>query len=54
MKKLLFVAFICFIFMIAEFIGGALSHSLAITTDAAHMLSDVAGFSISYFSILIA
>lgn len=53
MKKILFVVFICFVFMIVEFIGGILSGSLAIKTDAVHMFSDVAGFSISYFSIVI-
>ena len=44
---------ICFFFMIVEIIGGLLSHSLAILTDAAHMLSDVAAFIISLFSIWI-
>lgn len=39
--------------MIAEFVGGYLSGSLAIMTDAAHILSDVAGFLISYFAIYI-
>lgn len=53
MKKLGFVVVICFIFMIAEIIGGIMSDSLAILTDAAHMLSDVAGFAISMFSIWI-
>jgi zinc transporter 2 len=37
--------------MIGEIIGGYISGSLAIITDAAHMLSDVAGFLISYFAI---
>ena len=37
--------------MTAEIIGGYMSGSLAIMTDAAHMLSDVAGFLISYFAI---
>lgn len=54
MVKLLLVSFICFLFMIGEFVGGYLSHSLAIMTDAAHMLSDVAGFMISYFAIRMA
>ena len=35
----------------AEILGGYLSGSIAIITDAAHMLSDVAGFLISYFAI---
>jgi len=39
--------------MIAEIVGGFLSDSLAILTDAAHMLSDVAGFVISIFAIWI-
>lgn len=51
MVKLLIVSFICFLFMAGEFAGGYISHSLAIMTDAAHMLSDVAGFMISYFAI---
>ena len=33
--------------------GGSLSHSLAIMTDAAHMLSDFASFLISLFAIWI-
>jgi zinc transporter 2 len=51
MTKLLLVTGISFIFMIGEIIGGYISGSLAIITDAAHMLSDVAGFLISYFAI---
>lgn len=39
--------------MIVEIAGGILSHSLAILTDAAHMMSDVAGFLISMMSIYI-
>jgi cation diffusion facilitator family transporter len=37
--------------MIAEVIGGSLAGSLAIITDAAHLLSDVAGFLVSLFAI---
>ena len=51
MTKLLLVAGISFIFMSGEIVGGYLSESLAIITDAAHQLSDVAGFLISYFAI---
>ena len=51
MTKLLVVTGISFMFMIGEIIGGYLSGSLAIITDAAHMLSDVTGFLISYFAI---
>ena len=51
MKKLFFVSCICLFFMICEFIGGIISHSLSIMVDAAHMFSDVAGFMISFFAI---
>ena len=51
--KLGIVVAICFFFMIVEVIGGVMSGSLAILTDAAHMLSDVGGFIISMFSIWI-
>jgi zinc transporter 2 len=36
-----------------EMVGGIVAHSLAILTDAAHMLSDFSGFAISIFSIWI-
>lgn len=39
--------------MIIEIIGGAIAHSMAIMTDAAHLLSDFSGFLISIFSIWI-
>lgn len=44
MNKLIFVTVVCFVFMIAEFVGGVVSGSVAIMTDAAHMFSDVSGF----------
>ena len=40
--------------MIVEIVGGVLSGSLAILTDAAHMFSDVGGFIISMYYIKIA
>ena len=43
----------CILFMTIEFVGGILSHSLAIMTDAAHILSDFCGFMISIISICI-
>ena len=52
-RKLGVVVVICFLFMIVEIAGGVLSNSLAILTDAAHMLSDVGGFIISMVSIWI-
>lgn len=38
--RLLFVLILTFSFMIVEFIGGYLSNSLALISDAAHMLTD--------------
>ena len=52
-KKLGIVVAICFLFMIVEIAGGIISNSLAILTDAAHMMSDVGGMGISMMSIWI-
>lgn len=53
-RKLIFACILCVLFMICEVIGGILSKSLAIATDAAHLLTDLAGFMISLFSIHLA
>ncbi|XP_015109420.1 zinc transporter 2 isoform X2 [Diachasma alloeum] len=53
-KKLIIACVLCVIFMIAEIAGGILSNSLAIATDAAHLLTDFASFMISLFSIWVA
>ncbi|KAJ0789072.1 putative cation efflux protein [Helianthus annuus] len=42
---------LCFIFMGVEVFGGIKANNLAILTDAAHLLSDVAAFAISLFSV---
>jgi solute carrier family 30 (zinc transporter), member 2 len=49
LKKLIFVICLCFVFMIAEIIGGIIAHSISIQTDAAHMASDISGF---FFSVV--
>ena len=51
MRKLMFVTAMCTFFMLCEIVGGYISGSLAIMTDAAHLLSDVIGFVISYYSV---
>ncbi|XP_059662106.1 metal tolerance protein 1-like isoform X2 [Cornus florida] len=51
MKKLLMAVVLCIIFMSIEVVGGIEANSLAILTDAAHLLSDVAAFAISLFSL---
>ncbi|KAL3613758.1 Metal tolerance protein 1 [Castilleja foliolosa] len=51
MKKLLIAVILCVVFMSVEVAGGIKANSLAILTDAAHLLSDVASFAISLFSL---
>ncbi|XP_011039394.1 PREDICTED: metal tolerance protein 1-like isoform X1 [Populus euphratica] len=51
MRKLWISVVLCIVFMSAEVAGGIKANSLAILTDAAHLLSDVAGFAISLFSL---
>uniref|UniRef100_A0A6M2DU55 Putative zn2+ transporter msc2 cation diffusion facilitator superfamily n=1 Tax=Xenopsylla cheopis TaxID=163159 RepID=A0A6M2DU55_XENCH len=53
-RKLIIASTLCVMFMIAEVIGGVLSGSLAIATDAAHLLTDFASFMISLFSLWVA
>jgi zinc transporter 2 len=50
-KKLIIVCLVCTCFMIIEFIGGLLANSIAIMTDAGHLLSDLAGFIISVVAL---
>ena len=54
MFKLKIISAVCCSFMIIEFICGYLAGSLAIMSDATHLLSDLAGFLISLFSLIIA
>lgn len=51
MRKLLIAVALCVLFMSIEVVGGIKANSLAILTDAAHLLSDVAAFAISLFSL---
>ncbi|XP_059972223.1 proton-coupled zinc antiporter SLC30A8 [Mesoplodon densirostris] len=41
----------CLVFMIAEVIGGYIAGSLAVITDAAHLLTDLTSFLLSLFSL---
>ncbi|EFJ12788.1 hypothetical protein SELMODRAFT_123658 [Selaginella moellendorffii] len=50
-RKLVIAIGLCIVFMILEVGGGIIAGSLAILTDAAHLLSDVASFAISLFAI---
>ncbi len=50
-KKLAFVFGLTLLYLIAEVIGGLLTHSLALLADAGHMLTDVAGLGLALFAI---
>ncbi|KAM6950687.1 putative proton-coupled zinc antiporter SLC30A4 [Lycodopsis pacificus] len=51
MKRLVFAALLYFLFMTAEIVGGYMSNSLAIMTDAVHMLTDVVGILFSLLAV---
>lgn len=50
-KSLLIVLCITSFYMIAEFVGGYFTNSLALTADAGHMLADVAALGLSFFAL---
>ncbi|KAK9904349.1 hypothetical protein WJX75_010009 [Coccomyxa subellipsoidea] len=49
-RKLIFALVLAVIFMVVEVVGGYIANSLAIMTDAAHLLSDVSGFAVALFA----
>ncbi|KAG7333595.1 hypothetical protein KOW79_003730 [Hemibagrus wyckioides] len=51
MKKLAIAAVLYFLFMIGELIGGYIANSLAIMTDALHMLTDLVGIVVSLLAL---
>ncbi|XP_068603690.1 proton-coupled zinc antiporter SLC30A2-like [Brachionichthys hirsutus] len=52
-KRLYIASAICLIFMIGEILGGYFAGSLAVMTDAAHLLVDLFSFLISLFALWI-
>src|SRR4051812_32665 len=52
-RRLAVVLVLTAIYMLAEAIGGWMSHSLALIADAGHMLSDVAALGLSLFAVWI-
>lgn len=52
--RLILASILCLLFMVVEIVGGVLANSLAIASDAAHLLTDFASFMISLFSIWMA
>ncbi|CAF0720346.1 unnamed protein product [Adineta ricciae] len=53
-NRLIAVLIVCVVFMVIEIIGGILSNSTAIATDAAHMCIDAASFLISLAAMYLA
>ncbi|XP_010889582.1 zinc transporter 4 [Esox lucius] len=51
MKKLACAAVLYFLFMVGELIGGYVANSLAIMTDALHMLTDLIGIVVSLLAL---
>ncbi|KAK3087465.1 hypothetical protein FSP39_006264, partial [Pinctada imbricata] len=52
--KLVIASVLCLLFMSGEIVGGILAHSLAIVSDAAHLLTDFASFMISLMALYVA
>jgi len=50
-SRLLKVSILCVFFMIIEIVGGYVSNSIAIMSDAAHLLSDLLSFFVSIFAL---
>lgn len=50
-QKLVAALAICAVAVAAEVVGGVLAHSLALLTDAAHLLSDLSGYLIGLFAL---
>ncbi|CAG2193058.1 SLC30A2 [Mytilus edulis] len=53
-NRLILASVLCLIFMVAEIIGGVIAGSLAIISDAAHLLTDFASFMVSLLALLLA
>jgi len=53
-RKLILVIIVCSFFMFCEFVGGLVANSIAIMSDAAHLLSDLIGFVISLKAVSMA
>jgi len=53
-RRLTWVLAITGVFMVAEVVGGLVSHSLALLADAGHMFTDVGALALSVFAIRLA
>jgi Co/Zn/Cd efflux system component len=52
-SKLIKITLLSLLFMTIEFVGGHLAHSIAIWSDAFHLLSDVLAYVISLMAVLL-
>ncbi|XP_015918382.2 proton-coupled zinc antiporter SLC30A8-like [Parasteatoda tepidariorum] len=52
-NRLIIASIVCLAIMITEMVGGIVSNSLAVITDAAHLLTDFGAFMVSLLSIWI-
>lgn len=46
--KLFIVSVMCLIFITGEIVGGILSHSISVISDATHLITDLIGFILSF------
>jgi len=53
-RKLIWASLVCVVFMVAEVVGGYLASSIALMTDATHMLTDLMANCIGLFAIWVA
>ena len=53
-NQLIVVSVFCFVFMLIEIVGGVLSNSLALLTDATHLARDLSSFFVGLFAIWLA
>jgi len=51
LSKLKWVSMVCLMFMIGELIGGWVANSIAIMSDAMHLMSDLMAFAVSAYSV---
>jgi Co/Zn/Cd efflux system component len=54
LNKLLWVTALTLVFMSVEIVGGYMANSIAIMSDAAHLISDVIGIGFSVVGLIIA
>ncbi len=47
-RKLLMVSILCVIFITGEVVGGIISHSISVISDATHLITDLIGFILSF------